>query len=69
LSNWRIKYIIWIYISYASYFKRKNNFKSLIINHTRICALKPLYSFTRVKNLTLTTLLYILSDIGGAIKI
>ena len=36
--------------------REKNNFKSSILNHTCICALKPSYSFIRVKNLTLTTL-------------
>jgi hypothetical protein len=36
------------YISYTIYFKSKNNFKSSILNHTRICALKPSYSYVRV---------------------
>jgi hypothetical protein len=36
------------YISYTIYFKSKNNFKSSILNHTRIYALKPSYSYVRV---------------------
>jgi hypothetical protein len=36
------------YISYTSYFKSKNNFKSSIIHHTHIYALKPSYSCIKV---------------------
>jgi hypothetical protein len=30
--------------THRGYLKSKNNFKSSILNHTRICALKPSYS-------------------------
>jgi hypothetical protein len=32
--------------THIGYLKSKNNFKSSILNHTRICALKPSYSCT-----------------------
>jgi hypothetical protein len=51
IAELNIEYIyiyIYIYISYTIYFKSKNNFKSSILNHTRIYALKPSYSYVRV---------------------
>jgi hypothetical protein len=34
--------------THTRYFKSKNNFKSLILSHTYICALKPSYSCSRI---------------------